>query len=97
MLDPPSPLSLSLSLSLSPCVSPSGGRAGSAEGWKEEARRAVLPVAIGHGIVNLLLLQKLRDGQQLFQHVLQGNGTWNKTQGTLRHHVWQTLHINSNM
>ena len=55
-----------------------------AEGWKEEAvrrRRAVLPVAIGHGIVNLLLLQELCDGQQLFQHVLQGkNGTQNKRQ-----------------
>ena len=50
-----------------------------AEGWKEEAvRRAVLPVAIGHGIVNLLLLQELCDGQQLFQHVLQG--TQNKRQ-----------------
>lgn len=37
-------------------------------GWKEvevEAWWAVLPVAIGHGIVTLLLLEELCDGQKL--------------------------------
>lgn len=29
-----------------------------------------LPVAVGHGIVHLFLLEELSDGQQLFQHVL---------------------------
>lgn len=29
-----------------------------------------LPVAVGHGILHLLLLEELGDGQQLFQHVL---------------------------
>jgi len=32
---------------------------------------AVLPAAVGHGVLSLLLLEQLRDGQQLFQHVLQ--------------------------
>lgn len=43
-------------------------------GWGG-GRGAVLPVAVGHGILSLLLLEELRDGQQLFQHVLRrGNG-----------------------
>lgn len=29
-----------------------------------------LPVAVGHGIMRLFLLEELSDGQQLFQHVL---------------------------
>lgn len=33
-------------------------------------RSAVLPVAVGHGILSLLLLEELCDGQQLFQHML---------------------------
>lgn len=37
---------------------------------KRERRSAVLPVAVGHGIVILFLLKELSDGQQLFQHVL---------------------------
>lgn len=36
----------------------------------EERRSAVLPVAVGHGILSLLLLEELCDGQQLFQHML---------------------------
>lgn len=36
----------------------------------EEKRSAVLPVAVGHGILSLLLLEELCDGQQLFQHML---------------------------
>lgn len=40
------------------------GRVGS---WR---RSAVLPVAVGHGILSLLLLEELCDGQQLFQHML---------------------------
>lgn len=36
----------------------------------EERRSAVLPVAVGHGILSLLLLEELGDGQQLFQHML---------------------------
>lgn len=53
----------------------------SARGWDDGRRRrwmegwgrggAVLPVAVGHGVLSLLLLEQLRDGQQLFQHVLQ--------------------------
>lgn len=42
-------------------------------GWEDGRRRkrsAVLPVAVGHGILSLLLLEELCDGQQLFQHVL---------------------------
>lgn len=41
-------------------------------GWEHGRRRrsAVLPVAVGHGILSLLLLEELCDGQQLFQHVL---------------------------
>lgn len=40
--------------------------------WEERRRRrnAVLPVAVGHGILSLLLLEELSDGQQLFQHML---------------------------
>lgn len=39
------------------------------EGWEDERRGiAVLPVAVG--ILSLLLLEELGDGQQLFQHVL---------------------------
>lgn len=43
--------------------------------WEEEEeedgrRSAVLPVAVGHGILSLLLLEELCDGQQLFQHML---------------------------
>lgn len=44
------------------------------EGWEDGRRRrkrsAVLPVAVGHGILSLLLLEELCDGQQLFQHML---------------------------
>lgn len=36
--------------------------------WEQWA--AVLPVAVGHGILSLLLLEELCDGQQLFQDVL---------------------------
>ena len=39
--------------------------------WEERRRSAVLPVAVGHGILSLLLLEELCDGQQLFQHMLQ--------------------------
>lgn len=40
-------------------------------GEEEDGRRsAVLPVAVGHGILSLLLLEELCDGQQLFQHML---------------------------
>lgn len=40
-------------------------------GWEHRRRWcAVLPVAVGHGILSLLLLEELCDGQQLFQHVL---------------------------
>lgn len=35
------------------------------QGWGD-GRSAVLPVAVGHGILSLLLLEELRDGQQLF-------------------------------
>lgn len=42
-----------------------------ARGWGDGRRgRAVLPVAVGHGILSLLLLEELCDGQQLFQHML---------------------------
>lgn len=42
------------------------------KGWEDGRRRsAVLPVAVGHGILSLLLLEELCDGQQLFQHMLQ--------------------------
>lgn len=41
------------------------------EGWEDGRRSAVLPVAVGHGILSLLLLEELCDGQQLFQHMLQ--------------------------
>lgn len=41
---------------------------GGMAGWGRGG--AVLPVAVGHGILSLLLLEELRDGQQLFQHVL---------------------------
>lgn len=44
------------------------------DGWRE-GRSAVLPVAVGHGIVILFLLKELSDGQQLFQHVLQREKT----------------------
>lgn len=44
-----------------------GGRMGR---WEERRRSAVLPVAVRHGILSLLLLEQLCDGQQLFQHVL---------------------------
>lgn len=44
-----------------------GGGGGGAGGG------AVLPVAVGHGILSLLLLEELCDGQQLFQHVLREN------------------------
>lgn len=37
--------------------------------WQRE-REMELPVAVGHGVVHLFLLEELRDGQQLFQHVL---------------------------
>lgn len=49
--------------------STAGGLTG---GWEHGSgrRSAVLPVAVGHGILSLLLLEELRDGQQLFQHVL---------------------------
>lgn len=50
-------------------------------GWEHGRRRrrsAVLPVAVGHGILNLLLLKELCDGQQLFQHVLHGEKTKHK-------------------
>lgn len=36
--------------------------------WEQWA--TVLPVAVGHGILSLLLLEELCDGQQLFQYVL---------------------------
>lgn len=39
--------------------------------WVDGMRRnAVLPVTVGHGILSLLLLEELCDGQQLFQHML---------------------------
>lgn len=45
---------------------------GGGGGWRDGGRGgAVLPVAVGHGVLSLLLLEELRDGQQLFQHVLQ--------------------------
>lgn len=47
-----------------------GGMTGGGGGWREGWRDAVLPVAVGHGVLSLLLLEQLRDGQQLFQHVL---------------------------
>lgn len=47
---------------------------GRMRGW-EERRSAVLPVAVGHGILSLLLLEELCDGQQLFQHVLRRENT----------------------
>lgn len=50
-------------------------------GWEHGRRRrsAVLPVAVGHGILSLLLLEELCDGQQLFQHVLRrGKGKLNQ-------------------
>lgn len=37
----------------------------------KDRRGRELPVAVGHGIVGLLLLQELSNGQQLLQHVLQ--------------------------
>lgn len=47
------------------------GKMGRWEEEEEDGRRsAVLPVAVGHGILSLLLLEELCDGQQLFQHVL---------------------------
>lgn len=52
--------------------SAAGGLTG---GWGHGRRSAVLPVAVGHGVLSLLLLEELRDGQQLLQHVLRrGNG-----------------------
>lgn len=45
------------------------------KGESKRERRAVLPVAVGHGIVILFLLKELSDGQQLFQHVLQREKT----------------------
>lgn len=33
------------------------------EGGGDEEGRAVLPVAVGHGVLNLLLLEELCDGQ----------------------------------
>lgn len=53
-----------------------------AEGW-EDGRRGVLPVAVGHGILSLLLLEELCDGQQLFQHMLQRG---NRSQISLLRH-----------
>ncbi len=52
------------------------------EGWDDGRMRrsAVLPVAVGHGILSLLLLEELCDGQQLFQHVLQ-RGNRNEIMG----------------
>lgn len=46
------------------------GMGGRGHGRKRRRRSAVLPVAVGHGILSLLLLEELCDGQQLFQHVL---------------------------
>lgn len=59
------------------------------EGWEDGRRRsAVLPVAVGHGILSLLLLEELCDGQQLFQHVLQrGNKELDKSPETGRHKI----------
>lgn len=34
--------------------------------WRWEECSTTLPVAVGHGILSLLLLEELRDGQQLF-------------------------------
>lgn len=48
-----------------------GGGGGGGGGWRDGRRGgAVLPVAVGHGVLSLLLLEELCDGQQLFQHVL---------------------------
>lgn len=47
----------------------SGSTGDSTGGWRWDGR-TVLPVAVGHGILSLLLLEELCDGQELFQHVL---------------------------
>lgn len=52
------------------CRTPVEETCGGMGRW-EERRSAVLPVAVGHGILSLLLLEELCDGQQLFQHMLQ--------------------------
>lgn len=54
-------------------------------GW-EERKSAVLPVAVGHGILSLLLLEELCDGQHLFQYMLRrSNGEINEPRETGRH------------
>lgn len=41
------------------------------DGVTDREREMELPVAVGQGILRLFLLEELRDGQQLFQHMLQ--------------------------
>lgn len=58
------------------CVPLGGCLMGGWEHGRRRRRSAVLPVAVGHGILSLLLLKELCDGQQLFQHVLhRGNAS----------------------
>lgn len=60
------------------------------KGESKRERRAVLPVAVGHGIVILFLLKELSDGQQLFQHVLQRE-TWDSNGLQSSWHVFGTM------
>lgn len=53
--------------------------------WKQWA--AVLPVAVGHGILSLLLLEELCDGKQLFQDVLNKRNEKKTTQLLLKQDV----------
>lgn len=41
------------------------------DGVTDRERGMELPVAVGQGVLRLFLLEELRDGQQLFQHMLQ--------------------------
>lgn len=41
------------------------------DGVTDREQEMELPVAVGHGVLHLFLLEELCDGQQLFQHMLQ--------------------------
>lgn len=67
------------------CTRRLDARMGRMGGW-EERKSAVLPVAVGHGILSLLLLEELCDGQHLFQYMLRrSNGEINEPREMRRH------------
>lgn len=66
-----------------------GGGGGGGGGWRGGGRGgAVLPVAVGHGILSLLLLEELCDGQQLFQYMLQERNKTNQTEAAFRQYYY---------